>query len=141
MQAGRIVLYTSEPEITKENVIYVLRDAMIEHRQNAQDIQYLMNYDAGIQPLIREKKTRTDMECHCVDNVANEITEFNLGFKWGNPITLVQNGDGAEKTVSEAVSMLNSCYDSAKIKAKTQELGRYIEIGGIGYVYIDANMD
>ena len=141
MQTGRIVLYTGEPEITKENVISVLRDAMIEHRQNAQDIQFLMNYDSGIQPLKRKKKTRTDIDCHCVDNVANEITEFNLGFKWGNPITLVQNGDGAEKAISDAVTMLNSCYDSAKIKAKTQELGRYIEICGIGYVYIDVNMD
>lgn len=138
-QTGRIVLYTDEPYITAENVIEVLRKAMTQHNLNSRRIQFLIDYEAGIQPLQREKKTRKDIDCKCVDNVANEVTEFNLGFKWGNPITLVQNGANESEDIADAVTELNRCYDMAKIKTKTQELGRFVEICGIGYVYIDVN--
>lgn len=141
MQTGRIILYTDEPEITSDNVIPILQEVIPEHRLNAARINYLINYDAGIQPLRREKKSRPDIDCHCVDNVANEITEFNLGFKWGNPITLVQRGTNKDRVISAAVSLLNDCYEAAKIKAKTQELGRYVEIASLGYTFVDVNMD
>ena len=78
MQTGRIVLYTDVEEITYKNVIDVLRNAMTDHRVNAARIRYLMEYDEGNQPLKRKKKVRTDIDCHCVDNVANEITEPTL---------------------------------------------------------------
>lgn len=140
MQTGRIILYTDEPEITRENVITVLREAVIEHELNRQRIQYLLDYDAGKQPLQRVKTVRPDVNCECVDNIANEVTEFWCGFAFGSPITLVQRGS-VKENISEAVTMLNDCYDSVKIKSKTQELGRYLEIGGIGCVYIDINTD
>lgn len=140
MHAGRNVIYTDVPEITRENVISVLREAVIEHELNSQMTQYLIDYDAGNQPLQRVKKTRTDIDIHCIDNVANEITEFWCGFAFGNPITLVQRGKEKE-SIARAVSMLNDCYETENVKAKTQELGRYLEICGVGYVYVDVNMD
>ncbi len=141
MRNGRLVLYTDVEEITYENVIEVLRDVIPDHRINARDMQFLLNYDSGIQPLQREKKTRTDIDSKCVDNVANEVTEFNLGFKWGNTITLVQNGDGKDKKICEAITELNKNYEMARIKAKTQELGRYVEVCGVGNVLIDTNTE
>lgn len=141
MSNGRLVLYTDVEEITYDNVIEVLRDVIPDHRINARDMQFLLNYDSGIQPLQREKKTRTDIDTQCVDNVANEVTEFNLGFKWGNTITLVQNGDGKDKQICKAITELNKNYEMAKIKAKTQELGRYVEVCGVGNVLIDTNTE
>ena len=141
MSNGRLVLYTDVEEITYDNVIEVLRDVIPDHRINARDMQFLLNYDSGIQPLQREKKTRTDIDSQCVDNVANEVTEFNLGFKWGNTITLVQNGDGKDKQICKAITELNKNYEMAKIKAKTQELGRYVEVCGVGNVLIDTNTE
>jgi SPP1 family phage portal protein len=141
MQTGRIVIYTDVKEVTKENVISVLRSAILEHDQNSARIQFLLDYDAGIQPLQRTKKTRTDIDCRCVDNVANEVTEFNLGFKWGNPITFVQNGDESNKNITKAIAELNTCYQSQGYNQKQQELARYIEICGVGYVYIDVNTE
>lgn len=141
MSKGRLVLYTDVEEITYDNVIEVLRDVIPDHRINARDMQFLLNYDSGIQPLQREKKTRTDIDSQCVDNVANEVTEFNLGFKWGNTITLVQNGDGKDKQICKAITELNKNYEMAKIKAKTQELGRYVEVCGVGNVLIDTNTE
>lgn len=141
MSNGRLVLYTDVEEITYDNVIEVLRDVIPDHRINARDMQFLLNYESGIQPLQREKKTRTDIDTQCVDNVANEVTEFNLGFKWGNTITLVQNGDGKDKQICKAITELNKNYEMAKIKAKTQELGRYVEVCGVGNVLIDTNTE
>ena len=141
MQTGRIVIYTDVKEITPNNIISVLRDAITEHDINANRIQYLLDYDAGIQPLQRVKQTRTDIDCKCVDNVANEVTEFNLGFKWGNPITLVQNGENMDSDITRAITELNTCYESQNARQKQQELARYVEIGGVGYVYIDVNTE
>lgn len=141
MQTGRIVIYTDAKEITSDNVIPILRDAILEHDINSSRIQYLLDYDAGIQPLQREKKTRKDIDCHCVDNVANEVTEFNLGFKWGNPISLVQNGKNGESEITEAIAELNDCYEMQNSRQKQQELARYVEVCGIGYVYIDVNTE
>ena len=135
MQIGRFEIFTDASEITESNIIDVLKDAISKHEANAVEYNRLLNYDAGIQPLQREKTYRADINCECVDNVANEITEFNLGFKWGYPITLVQRGQ--DETKSKAIALLNDCYETQNIKAKTQKLGRFVEICGIGYTYVD----
>lgn len=141
IKPGRIVIYTDVPEVTSDNIIDVLREAIKDHDINAARIDFLLDYDAGIQPLQREKLIRAEINCECQDNVANEVVEFNLGFKWGNPITFVQNGEDGDEYLSKAISALNKCYDMAEIEAKTQELGRYVEIGGIGYVLVDVNTE
>lgn len=143
MQTGRIVLTTDVPEITYENVLDVLRNVFSTHIQNANRIQYLLDYDAGIQPIVRKnpKTYRPDIDCECVDNVAHQASEFWTSFAWGNPISLVQNGDGKEKFVTDGISELNKQYELAKIKAKTQDLGRYVTIGAICNVLIDVNME
>lgn len=144
-QIGRAVLYTDVEKITYENVISVLRTAMSEYQPTIDRIDFLLNYEAGIQPLQRKnpKTYRPDIDCQCVDNIANEIVEFKLGFNWGNPITLVQRGEKDSGTAEEAraISLLNECYEAEKIKQKTQELARFIEICGIGYSYVEINKD
>ena len=84
---GRIKIKTDVPEITYDNCIDVLRKALSSHYVNAARIQYLLDYEEGEQPLLREKTYRTDIDCQIVDNTANEIVEFKVGFHYGNPIT------------------------------------------------------
>lgn len=141
MHYGRKILYTDVPEITYNNVLEVLREAYAEHLDNSNRIDYMLRYEEGEQPLQREKKTRTDIDIKCVDNLANEITEFKCSFNWQNAMSLVQNGDVSDKRISEAISELNQNYEMAKIKAKTQELARFVEIGALCYVLIDTNTD
>ena len=143
MQIGRAEIFTDEREITKENILRVLQNAYATHEANAQRIDFLLDFEAGYQPLVREKEIRPDIDIQSIDNVAHEITEFNLGFKWGNPITIVQRGEkdsGGDNEV-EAISLLNECYSAENIKSKTQKLGRFVEIGGVGYTYIDIKVD
>ena len=141
MTYGREEMFTDVPYITNENIQEVLRKAISTHRRNVARIDYLLNYEAGYQPLMRTKQYRKDIDCECVDNIANEVTEFNLGFKWGNPITLVQRGERTGEDEIKAVSILNDCYETESIKTKTQKLGRFVEIDAIGYTYVDVNMD
>lgn len=143
MQTGRNILFTEEPEITYENVLDVLRNVYTAHAQNANRIQFLLNYDGGEQPIIRKhKKTyRPDIDCECSDNVAHQVSNFWTSYAWGNPISLVQNGDDINEVVAKGISELNKQYELAKIKAKTQEIGRYVEIGAVCNVLIDVNMD
>ena len=126
-------MFTDVKEVNKDNVADIVREAMKVHKENAQRIEYLLKYEAGEQPIARKKKYRSDIDCKCVDNVANEITDFKLNYNWGNPITLVTRKKVDEKDgKAEAVSMLNSFYESENYKAKQQELARFVEICGVG---------
>lgn len=139
----RKTIYTDELIINKSNIVKVLQKALETHRQNANDIDFLLNFERGFQPLLREKKFRRDIDNECVDNVAHEVVQFHLGYKWGNPITLIQRGvkDSGKADEGSAISLLNECYATENIKAKTQELGRFVEICDLGYTHTDINMD
>lgn len=140
LRHGRRVLYTDVPEITYENVIEVVRSVIAKQEENAARIEYLLNYEAGEQEKTRIKKYRRDIDNWCVDNLANEAVEFWLGFAW-NPITLVQTDElgEAREDVIDGISRLNRCYRAEKIKKKSQQLGRFVEIGALGYTHISTN--
>lgn len=141
MQIGRYELLTDEPEITFENIIPILQRVFPLHQSNASRINYLLEYEAGNQPLMRTKTYRKDIDCKCVDNVAHEISKFHIGYKWGIPITIVQRGEkdsGNDKEV-EAISLLNEQYEMQHIRKKTQKLARFVEIAGVGYTFVDVN--
>lgn len=141
MKAGRTILYTDVKEITYDNVIDVLRSVLPIHEKNSSEIQRLLDFDLGEQPILREKKSRPDIDCQCSDNVANEITEFALGFQFGSPMTLVQNERKPREEVAEGIIKLNENYEAVHIGSKTQEFGRYLIVCGLAYVYVDTNMD
>lgn len=141
MQIGREKIYTSEPEITYENVIEVLNKAVAIHQKNATAMQFLDEYEKGYQPIIREKTYRPDINVQTNDNVANEVTEFKTSFHWGNPITFVQRSENEDKDITSAISILNNCYEAEEMRKKTQHLARNVEIGGLGYTFVDINTD
>lgn len=141
MQKGRNVLYTSEPTITYENVIDVLRKVLPLHEKNVTRIEFLDNYEKGEQPILRKKTYRPDINVQACDNVANEVTEFKTSFHWSNPITLVQRSESEDENITKAISILNGCYEAENIRKKTQDLGRNVEVGCRGYTFVDINLD
>ena len=138
---GRAVIYTDEREITEENIIRVLQETFPTHLANAAKIEELLRFEAGVQPQLRAKVTRTEIDAHCIDNVANEVVEFKTGYDWGNPITLVQRGekDSGKKDENKGIARLNEAYASEFLSKKQQELARYVEITGVGYTFVDIN--
>lgn len=138
---GRKEIYTSEKSITRENVIKVLRQAYIEHLQNADRIKFLFDYEEGKQPLVREKLYRKDVNIVDIDNVAGEVTNFNASYKWGNPFTITQRGEKEDfsKDILKGISDLNLQYELNGMRGKSQKLGRDVEICALGYTYIEPN--
>ena len=51
MQFGRKQIFTDVMQITKGNVVKVLRDALVIHEQNRSDIKFLLDYERGIQSI------------------------------------------------------------------------------------------
>ena len=143
MQISRKSLYTSVDYIDSTNIIPILQKLLPLHRENAERITFLDNYEKGCQPILRKKKYRPDINVQTCDNVANEITNFKTAFQWSSPITLVQKGekDNGDADIIEAISLLNACYEAQEIRKKTQHLARNVEIGCLGYTYIDINTD
>ena len=142
---GRRRIYSDVDKITRDNIFEVLEKAMVIHMKNANEMTLLMRYEKGIQPLVREKIIRKEVNIKVSDNLANQITEFKLGYVWGQPITYVQRGnkdlrsstDSQNEIQDDGISMLNELNDSEYAFSKDQELGRYVEINGIGYQFVD----
>jgi len=143
MQIGRRVIYTDVEEITKENVVQILSNAISDFEANANDCDRLLNIDAGILPLNREKKARPDIDVRTVDNIANEITEFKKSFHWGIPFAFIQRGthDSGSDDEVEAISLLNECYATENLGRKQLTLGRFVEICGIGFTLVDIKVN
>jgi SPP1 family phage portal protein len=137
---GRAEIYTNEPYITKDNLIDVLSKAKSTHMLNVVDIKNLLRYEKGDQGLPRVKKVRPDIDIQDIDNIANQITEFKLGYDWGYPISLIQRGQN-DKNNSDSIAKLHDFYELAGSRGIQQELARFVEICGIGYTYIDLNND
>ena len=143
MQYGREIIWTDVPEITYDNVIEVVRKAVTAHEVISSDIDSLIKVDNGEQSLSRVKTYRSDIDSEVIDNIANEITEFWLSYFWANAGFFVQRGKNDIPTTDEqsAIPLLNEYYDAADHKRRTQENARFVEICGIGYTYIDINVD
>lgn len=144
---GRKKIYTNQKKITKENIIDVLRKAYGIHQKNAREIEYLFNYEKGVQPLVRDKKVRKDIDIKISDNAANYVTEFKLGYFWANPPMLIQHGN-KELHKSDAdiddlgITSLNEMLKNGEgIGKKDLKLGDYVEKCGIGHRMVDIKTD
>ena len=103
---GRRVITTDVDVITAENVVDVLRDAMSIHELNRSEIEYLWKYYKGNQPILtRTKAVRPEICNKIVENRANEIVSFKVGYLCGEPIQYV--GRTCEEAVTAGVGELN----------------------------------
>lgn len=136
---GRTRIYTDETRIDYKNVISVLTDALIVHNSNREKIQYLLNYEKGIQPILyRKKEIRPEINYRLVENTAAEITDFKVSYEFGSPITYVQRArfevpDSDPDKDDKRITALNEMLIEESKASKDVELARYFKICGIGY--------
>ena len=103
---GRRVITTDVGEITAENVVEVLEEAMKLHEKNRSEIDYLWKYYKGEQPILQRSKTVRPEICNkIVENRANEIVSFKVGYLCGEPIQYV--GRNCEESVTKGIGTLN----------------------------------
>ena len=82
--SGRRVIKSSVKEITNENVVTVLQKALNDHALNRSEIDYLWKYYKGEQPIQnRTKEVRPEICNRIVENRANEIVSFKVGYGKG----------------------------------------------------------
>lgn len=140
---GRQRIYTDEREITSENIIKVLRNAYNIHKQNVVEMQYLIDYELGDQPLPREKKIRPEIDVQISENAANFVTEFKMGYFWGIPPVMIQHGDkdahGTDPMSDDnGIAALNEMLQNGlDMSYENQRLSDFVEKCGIGHRLVD----
>ena len=129
---GRRVITTDATEITDGNIIDELNKAFDVHLLNRGEIEYLWNYYRGKQPILQRVKTVRPEICNrIVENRANEIVSFKVGYLCGEPIQYVgRNGD---ESVSRGIAELNEMMFSENKATQDKEIVEWQMIGGIAH--------
>ena len=129
---GRRVITTDATEITNANIIDELNKAFGTHELNRAEIDYLWDYFRGKQPILQRVKTVRPEICNrIVENRANEIVSFKVGYLCGEPIQYVgRNGD---EKVSRAIAELNEMMFSESKATQDKEVVEWQTISGLAY--------
>ena len=146
---GRTVLYTSETEITRQNLIAVLSSVLPDFEKNQTEIDYLYNYYRGDQPILqRQKKYRPEINNKVVENHAHEIVSFKVGYDFGEPIqyirratksnvggkmTLAAPTEDEELEITSKIAQLNEYMFSQNKATQDKDLAEWFFICGTGY--------
>lgn len=141
---GRTRIYTDEKIVDENNLINVLAKAYTKHCDNVMDMQFLIEYEKGIHPAIRDrvKSIRPDVNYRVVDNVAHYVARFHIGYFWGTPAMYIQRGNEeihvSESHVDDAgIAGLNEMLRNGEdISSKRQEIAKYVEKTGIGHSFV-----
>lgn len=129
---GRKMITTSEVKITQANVVDVLKKTLYTHNANRAEIDYLYKYYKGDQPILyRTKEVRPEICNTVVENRANEIVSFKVGYLCGEPIQYVSRG--GEDSITEAINRLNEYMFAEDKSSQDQELIEWQMICGTAY--------
>ena len=129
---GRRIITTDVAEITSENVVSVLEEAMKLHELNRSEINYLWKYYKGEQPILHRTKTVRPEICNrIVENRANEIVSFKVGYLCGEPIQYV--GRACDETITNNIGTLNEYMFLVDKPALDQEVVEWDMICGTAY--------
>lgn len=129
---GRRMIKTSATFIDSSNIQDELLKAMEKHGLNRSEIDYLYRYYKGEQPILRRvKETRPEICNKIVENRANEIVSFKVGYLCGEPIQYVSH-NGSEQTV-EAINKLNEYMFAEDKASQDQEIVEWQMICGTAF--------
>ena len=129
---GRKEIQTSEVAITAENVCAILSQAYLKHLVNKDQIERLYKYYKGDQPVLhRVKLIRPEICNHIVENRANAIVTFRVGYTVGKPIQYISSV--SDESVSAAIAKLNDMMRFAGKASKDKQLVEWQMICGTGY--------
>lgn len=129
---GRRQIFTSEVEITSQNLVSVIDEAFKVHETNRREMQFLYDYYKGKQPINdRTEGARPGIMNNMVVNHANEIVSFKVGYRTGNP--LQYTALKADEGVPAKIEILNKFMSYEDKDSKDIELAEWQEIVGTGY--------
>lgn len=122
--------YKSADLANFDNLVNLLNVSYGTHALNKVEIDYLVNYRNGDQPILDKTKTiRPEINNILVINHAQMITRSVIGYFLGTPIQYIQNGADNK----EAIDMLNRFVAYEDKSSTDKELGEYQSICGTAY--------
>ena len=129
---GRREITTSVEEITEENVSKVISNSYQKHLKNRDEIEYLYKYYKGQQPILgRVKEIRPEIMNRIIENRANAIVTFRVGYTVGKPIQYVSAT--SDESVSGQIAALNDLMRVCGKGRKDKQLVEWQMICGTGY--------
>lgn len=144
-RVGRKRIYTDEKRIDDTNILEVLAKAYTAHCSNVGDMEFLIDYEAGVHPKIRdrEKTIRPEVDYRVEDNIAHYVTRFHVGYFWGTPAMYIQRGDKEvhetdNRIEDEGIAGLNEMLRNGEnISFKRQHIAKFVEKVGLGHSMVD----
>lgn len=101
------------------------------HELNRGEIQYLLDYYKGKQPILgKVKDIRPEINNKMVLNHAQMITRKIVGYFLGNPIQYISSGTGNKKELIDELNIYTKYENKSSVD---KELGEYQSITGTAY--------
>lgn len=128
--------FTADDLRDTENLAHLLNFAFPIHFANKTEIDYLVEYKNGNQPiLLKEKEIRPEINNKLVVNHAQMITRAIVGYFLGTPIQYIQAGSESK----EEIDLLNKFLSYEDKPSVDKEIGEYQSICGTAYkiIYTD----
>ena len=139
---GRHRIVCDPTPVTPENVRDMMASALAVHDVNAADVQVLHDYYLGEQSILhRGKDVRPEIDNRVVENRADEIVAFKVGYIAGDPIKYVSRptGDTHGSLLLDAVgqahpiSELNAVMADCDKHAVDRDIVQWCMECGVGY--------
>lgn len=141
LRYGRLPVFSDVDEITPDNVLEVLSDALVTHNCNRNDIAYLYDVYRGKQDILdRTKTVRPEICNYVVVNRANEIVSFKTSYLMGEPVQYVSSPSAGDN-ITDRLTRLNEFMRMAEKDTSDVELANWFHICGIGYRLVLPNSD
>lgn len=139
---GRRKIYTAleSEEITQENVILEVNNALGLHMENVAEEDYLYWYRRSLQPILfRKKEIRPEINNKIVVNNADMVVTFKNGYFLTNPASYVSRKDDDE--ISDKIKTLNEyLYVSGKPAADNVAVDWFHTVG-VGVILCEPTKD
>lgn len=141
-RVGRRRIVCDPTPLTRDTIGDIMRAAYLEHAQNSADIDALHRYFLGYQPILdRSKEVRPEIDSRVVENRADEIVSFKVGYQLGDPVKYVSRpvGDTHELLTADAdsqahsVSALNAIMADCGKHAVDRDLCQWGMVCGTAY--------
>jgi len=133
---GRLDIYSTFDEITKDNVKEELNSALVYHIKNMLQEEFLYWYTRGVQPILhRTKEVREDILNIVQVNTAAEICDFKSGYLLQKPCVYTARRKGVQTKVKKLNEFL---YRSGKAEADNKAADWFHRVGK-GVIFVEPN--
>ena len=152
---GRARILADAERVDASNVVDVLDAAIPAHVLNATQAQYLWDYYRGQQPILRRtKEVRPEICNRTVENHAQEVVAFKVGYQLAEPMQYVlRHHDGSTGPLAGEVGETDEARDAhlgeinelntlmfASDKASCdRDLFEWMCVCGLGYRMVEAS--